>query len=368
MGFVNQGSIMQARKPYDSLNLNECVDLISRVGQTVTLLIQGPIGCGKSSMLKLLAAKYPDHIPVYCDITTKDAGDFLIPQIRTLDGVPVCSFIANEEFGFHFNKPIILLLDELGKAPKAVMNACLRLMLEKKLGTYTLPEGSIVFATTNLASDGVGDSIPAHARNRICTIKMRKPTPAEWRHDFAQNNGVDPVIIATAIEYPEMFGSPEDYERPELNTYIHDVRSPRAALVTPRSLEKASDILKVCKDLPEDVLIHALMGTVGERATLDIMNILRLDLSLPTWASIINDPGNALAPASGAALCLVTSKGLGNVTKETFDAWMTYLNRLPREAQALFARGVMSANCPKRPIATTNKQFSTWCVNQGWMF
>jgi hypothetical protein len=359
---------MQAKKPYDSLSLNECIDLIDRVGDQVTILVQGPIGCGKSSMLKILANKYPNHMPVYCDITTKDAGDFLIPQIRTLDGVPVCSFIANEEFGFHLNKSVILLLDELGKAPKAVMNACLRLMLEKKLGTYTLPEGSIVFATTNLASDGVGDNIPAHARNRICTVKMRKPTPVEWRYDFAQNAGVDPVIIAAAIEYPDMFASPEDYDRPEQNQYIHDVRSPRAAFVTPRSLEKASDILKACRDMPEDVLIHALIGTIGERASLDVLNILRLDQSMPTWGAIIADPHNAQAPTSGAALCLVISKGLGNVDKASFDAWMTYLKRLPREAQALFCKGAMSTHCPKRSIATSNKQFTNWCADMGWLF
>ncbi|MDD1625983.1 MAG: ATP-binding protein [Methylococcaceae bacterium] len=359
---------MNVKKPYDSLSLNECVDLIDRVGKQVTILVTGPIGCGKSSMLKILAAKYPDHVPVYCDITTKDSGDFLIPQIRTLDGTPVCSFIANEELGFHLNKPIVLLLDELGKAPKAVMNACLRLMLERKLGTYTLPEGSIVFATTNLANEGVGDSIPAHARNRIGTVKMRKPTASEWRYDFAQNHGIDPVIIASAIEYPAFFGSPEDYERPDMNDYIHDVRSPRAAFVTPRSLEKASDVLKACRDMDENVLIHALMGIVGERATLDIMNILRLDNTLPTVGAIMADPLGAVIPTSGAGLCIIVSKAIGSITKETFDPWMDYLQRLPREATALFARGIMSSNCPKRPLATTNKKFSLYCVNNGHLF
>ena len=186
---------MKAQNPYSSLSLSECVDLIDKVGDKITVLIQGHIGTGKTAILKILAARYPKHTPVYCDITTKDVGDFLIPQIRTLDGQPVCSFIPNEEFGLHLNKPVILLLDELGKASKSVMNACLRLMLERTLGTYSLPEGSLVFATTNLTAEGVGDSLPAHARNRICTVKMRKPTPEEWRYDFAQNNGVDMYLF-----------------------------------------------------------------------------------------------------------------------------------------------------------------------------
>jgi hypothetical protein len=165
-----------------------------------------------------------------------------------------------------------------------------------------------------------------------------------------------------------MFASPEDYERPDQNDYIHDTRSPRAAFVTPRSLEKASDIIKVCRDLPEDVLIHALVGVVGERAALDIMNIMRLDNTLPTIGAIVSDPMGAVVPTSGAGLCIVVSKALGSITKETFDAWLTYLQRLPREAIALFMRGIMSSQCPKRPLAVTNKNFAQKCIDLGFLF
>jgi len=354
--------------PYDSLSINDCVDLIDKVGDKITVLVQGHIGTGKTAILKILAKRYPDHTPVYCDITTKDVGDFLIPQIRTLDGQPVCSFIPNEEFGLHLNKPVILLLDELGKASKSVMNACLRLMLERTLGTYSLPEGSIVFATTNMASEGVGDNLPAHARNRICTVKMRKPSPMDWRMDFAEHNGVSPVIIATVLEWPEMLASFEDYESPNQNMYIHDPRSPRAAFVTPRSLERASDILKSCADLDEGILTHALMGVVGPAAAMHILTILKLDNTLPTFASIAANPETAKVPKGGAASCLTVSKLIGNASRENFDAIMIYLDRLSKECQALFARGVMSSNSPKRPIAVTNKKFTEWAVKNGHYF
>ena len=356
------------KKPYSSISMKECVELISRIGDQLTVLVQGEMGCGKSSMLKTLAKSHPDHVPCNVDLTTKDVGDFLIPQIRTIDGTPVCSFIPNEEFGFHKGKPLLIMLDEIGKTSKAVLNATLCLMLERRLGVHRLPEGSIVFATTNLVSEGLGDNIPPHARNRVCVVKMRKHTGEEWRWNFAQNAGVDPIVIATVIEYPAMTASFEDYERPEMNEYIHDPRVHRPAFVTYRSLEKASDIIKKCRDMPEDVLTHALFGVIGQRATMDMMNIMRLDNTMPSWAEIVNKPFDALVPSNGAATCLVISKGLTNVKTDTFDAWMHYMGRLTREAQALFAMGVMSADCPNRKVAVTNRLFTEYAVANGYLF
>lgn len=356
------------KKPFSSISMQETINLVTAVGERLTVLVQGEMGIGKSSILKTLAESHPNHIPCYIDITTKDVGDFLVPQIRTIEGTPVCSFIPNEEFGFHLNKPLIVMLDEVGKASKAVMNACLRLMLERKLGTHTLPEGSIVFATTNLSSEGIGDNIPPHARNRLCVVKMRKHTGEEWRWNFAQNAGIDPVVIATAVEYPSMLASFEDYERPDMNEYIYDPRIPRAAFVTFRSLEKASDILKMCRTMPENVLTHALFGVIGERATMDMMNILKLDNTMPAWAEIINKPMTTVIPQNGAAICLVISKALTNVTSETFAFWMQYMARLPREAQALFAMSVMSSKSPKRSIAVTDRLFTEYAVSNGYLF
>ena len=195
---------------YKSISLLQCANLIEAVGDRTTVLAQGEMGIGKSSILKILQDRLNiTHHFCYGDMTTKDVGDFLVPKIRTLDGVEVCSFIPNEEFGFHFDKPIVLMLDEIGKASKAVMNACLRLMLERKLGTYSLPEGSIVFATTNLATEGIGDSLPPHARNRISVVKVGKPSADEWI-DWAIDHDIAPEVLLTVKQFPQMLASFED--------------------------------------------------------------------------------------------------------------------------------------------------------------
>ena len=55
-----------------ALNLDQCVNLISTIGKQRTVLAQGDMGQGKSSMLTMLAEKHPDYVPVYFDATTKD--------------------------------------------------------------------------------------------------------------------------------------------------------------------------------------------------------------------------------------------------------------------------------------------------------
>jgi MoxR-like ATPase len=168
-----------------ALNLTEAQTLIRYSGDT-TVLMQGHMGTGKSSMLKTLALDLPTHTPCYFDCTTKDLGDITIPNVVNLTSALEDAFVryvTNEELGVHLNKPIILMIDEYGKANPAVKNALLRLMLERKIGSSTLHPDSLVFATTNLGSEGVGDLLPAHARNRLTIIKTRKPTNVEWIED-----------------------------------------------------------------------------------------------------------------------------------------------------------------------------------------
>ena len=163
-----------------ALNLDQITQAIKANGHKRTMLVQGHMGTGKSSILNVLAQELPDHVPCYFDCTTKDLGDVMIPKMSEAEGKDYVAFALNEELGVHHGKPIILMIDEYGKANPAVKNALLRLMLERKTGGHTLHPDSIVFATTNLGAEGVGDLLPPHARNRIAVVTSRKPNNMEW--------------------------------------------------------------------------------------------------------------------------------------------------------------------------------------------
>ena len=349
-------------KQYNDISLAQAADLVAAIGDKVTCLFTGSMGIGKSSMLGVLKERFPDYKPVYLEAQLLDLGDLQMPRFNG----DVVSFVPNEALGVHEDKPIILMLDELGKASKSVLNALLRIMLERKIGDKSLPEGSLVFATTNMALEGLGDNIPAHARNRLCQMKIRKPTAMEWVENYGINAGVHPTILGTAIEFPQMFESFENVEDPNSNHYIFHPKSPRTAFVTPRSLEKASDILKATENLPDDVRIHALMGVVGEAAAMDVLTLVKLNDTLPTWEAVIKNPEDTKLPKGAAACCMMVAKAVQRVERDTFDAWMTYVQRMGKEVQALWARSVMRS--AKVGIATTHKQFTKWAADNSFLF
>jgi energy-coupling factor transporter ATP-binding protein EcfA2 len=347
-------------------SIDEIVDLLMSVGGKRTVVIEGDMGIGKSTLIKILKKKLPDHIACYFDGTTKDLGDLFLPNINGAD--KCVSFLPNEQFGIHLGKPIILMLDELGKANPSVKNALLVVMLERMIGNQPLPEGSIVFGTTNLGAEGVGDLLPPHARNRIITIRMRKPSSEEWIGDYAINNNVHPSVMGFVKEFPQVMQSFTEVDNPDDNPYIYHPKRQAHSFCTPRSLECASDILHQREHLSDDTLTGALMGTIGERAALDMMAFVRLADKLPTLESIKTDPSNALVPDSASAVCMVVYRALSTIDRDWVDAWLTYMKRLSSEAQGMFAMGVKPSSYSKRSLVMQNKQFTKWAIDNNYMF
>lgn len=351
-----------------ALNLDQIATAIRTGGNKRTILVQGPMGSGKSSLINILGEELPTHIQCYLDCTTKDLGDVTIPNIAKMDdGTGYVTYLTNEEFGAHLDGPIILMVDEYGKANPAVKNAMLRLMLERKIGSYELHPDSLVFATTNLGAEGVGDLLPPHARNRITVITMRKPDNMEWI-EWGINNGIEHSLLGWCKDNPQLFAGFEEIEDPEENPYIYHPRDQRTAFVTPRSLEAASDWLKTREAYDDQTLTGLLMGTIGERGAMDLMAFVKLSDQLPSLESIKNEPKEAKVPESAAGICMVVYRTLASLDKDWINAWMDYMVRLDKEAQGMFANGVRAPKYSKQSMVMTNKKFTDWAMANNYMF
>jgi hypothetical protein len=362
-----------------SLSLNEFANAIATVGSDVTIIGQGEPGIGKSSMLKTIAKRFPNYELAYIDCTLLDLGDFALPYTELASGdsnLKVTKFAPNARFKFQSGKPVIVMLDEIGKAMKAVKNVLLTLMLEKRIGDVSLPEGSIVFGTTNLATDGVGDSLEAHARNRVCFVTVRKPSAgfgADGSVDndswgaWALENDIAPEIIAWVKQFPHALESYTDSAQKD-NPYIFNpTRAGQSAFVTPRSLEKASHIAKKRADLGESVTISALAGTIGESAARDMQAFFTVVDKLPTWEAIMDSPATAKVPDDAVAKCILVFSAITRVDKDTLPKWLKYADRLDKELQALFARSVVKSTS-KQAMAVSNKEFVKWATDNQWLF
>jgi hypothetical protein len=369
MATVNLGS---------SVTLKEFAEAIATVGSEVTIIGQGEPGIGKSAMLKVLGNRFEDHETAYIDCTLLDLGDFALPYTVEENGVRVTRFAPNARFKFQSGKPVIIMLDEIGKAIKSVKNVLLTLMNEHRIGDQYLPKGSIVFGTTNLASDGVGDSLEAHARNRVCFTTVMKPHAgfnADGTVDedswgmWALENDIEPLVIAYVKQYPQCLESYTDPAQQENGRIFHPTRAGQSACVTPRSLEKSSHIVKRRSVLGHKITMNLLAGTVGETAAKEMEAFFTVVDKLPTWESIVADPKNAKlpGPTDVIAKCLTVFSALSRVDAKTLDPWLDYVQRMDMEWQALFAKSGMKSK-PKQEILIKNDKFKKWATTNQWAF
>jgi hypothetical protein len=350
------------------LGLDQITNLIKAIGRTRTVLIQGHMGTGKSASRHMLADALPNHTVCYFDMTTKDVGDFSLPNLAVMDKEGYVTFVPNEELGVHLGKPVILMIDEYGKGTHAMKNALLRVMLEREVGTTKLHPDSIVYATTNLGAEGVGDILPPHARNRLVVVTARKPSNVEWI-EWGINNGIDHSLLGWCRDNPQLFADFTEIKDPDENPCIfHPRAANRPAFVTPRSLETASDLLKTREFLDDQTVVAGLIGAIGDRAAMDLMAFVKLADQLPSLQSIKDDPHNATVPSSAAAVCMVVYRTMTALDKDWLNAWMDYMLRLPKEAQGMFANGVRAPKYSKQSMVMTNKKFTEWAMQNNYLF
>jgi hypothetical protein len=248
-----------------------------------------------------------------------------------------------------------------------VKNALNITMLEHKVGTKKLPEGSIVFATTNLSAEGVGDLLPPHTRNRITIVTARKSTSEEFI-EWGINNEVDHSVLGFVREFPQVLQGFEDVKDPRDNPYIFHPKEQRAHFITPRSLEAASDILKLRDMYDDHTLTALLMGTIGDRGAMDMMAFVKLADQLPSLQSIKDDPLSAKVPDSTSAVCMTVYRALGAMNRDWVDNWVTYMERLDKEAQGLFANGIRANTYAHRSVVMQSKNFTAWAMKNNYMF
>lgn len=344
------------------ISLKQAEELIATVGKEVTVHLRGQPGIGKSSILKSLSTRFPDHIPVYIDCADLDLGDLAMPAMN--HDSKTTAFYPNERFNLQHGKPVIIMLDEITKASEPVKNMLLPVMLERRLGAVEFHPDSIVYSTGNLTTDGVGDSMKAHAKNRMTAVTVMNPTDDEWIN-WGVDNGVAPEILAWVKQFPHCLAMYTDESQKE-NMYIYNPRKQQEAFVSPRSLAKASAIVRNRTALGEDTTLTALMGTIGEAAARDMSAYFSLADGLPSRESIYKEPEKANLPKDPAAKVILVMRELMTITEEHMDAWMKYLQRLPMETQALFAVNIMAST--RKSIAATNKSFVNWAVANNQYF
>ena len=344
-----------------TVTINELRKVIPLIGSELTPVIQSEPGCGKTSLLKMIEEDYGDKYDyIYVDCPVKDMSDIgmTIPnhETRTLE------YYVSSLFKLASNKPKVILLDEFMKAPKLLQVIFTRLCLERMVGDVPLPEGSIVFATSNNASDGVGDNMLAHAGNRVCIMKMAKPTANEWGV-WATDNGISRIIRAGVAMYTRCLASYTDGQQ-EDNPYIFKPNMNALSFVSPRSLAKADVIIRNKDYMSENALEVSLSGTVGASFAKDLLTFINIEKSLVDVSEVLKKPDTIEVPKELSAQIMMMYQAVDTLdTQEELSKFMVFVNRIPSsEIQSIFFTMMMRGKKSIK-IARNNTQIREWAQN-----
>jgi len=342
-----------------TVSLDEAATLI-RTCQRNRFFLRGEPGIGKSSIMGTFEKHFGDaYAYAYFDCAQKDLGDIAMPMPNRDE--KVTEYFPNAVLQLQSGKPVIIMLDEFTKAPQPVQNM-LHPLLEARnprLGDIALPEGSIVFLTGNMASDGVGDNIKAHTLNRVTTVTVRKPTADEWLA-WAVNNDIDPVVMAWVNQFPHALSSYLEGDQ-DGNPYIFNPKKMQGAFVSPRSLQLVSQITSQREQLTANSLLAAMIGQVGESGARDMHAFVEYQDQLPTWEAITTNPSKAKLPDSPGACAVMVFSAVAKVDRATITPVMEYIERMEAEWQAVFAIQI-AKNPAKNQIAFTSTKFRDWTL------
>jgi hypothetical protein len=209
---------------------------------------------------------------------------------------------------------------------------CYQLVLDRKLGEYKLPDGWVVIAAGNPASErGVHFSMPRPLRNRFVHLDL-EPDFEDWMK-WAVKAGIRPEILAFLRFKPALL-------------HEADATSDVNAWPTPRSWEMASSVLTGyakrnnggCAVGGSEIEAQLLEGTIGEAATIELVAFLRLFRQLPSVHEILLNPDTAPVPDEPSARIAIAT-ALGRVLSDhSIPKGMRYLDRLPAELRVLAMR------------------------------
>jgi hypothetical protein len=290
------------------------------------VFIWGPVGAGKSDVVASVAGELKLELRDV-RLNLMDPVDLKgFPVTRGTGKSEVMSFVPPDFLPTKGSG--ILFLDEMNQAPQSVQAAAYQLILNRKLGNYTLPDGWAIIAAGNRASDrSVVNAQPAALANRFVHIDFEVDLE-DW-YTWALDNG----ITDTTRGFLRF--------RPGLLHSFDPASNPRS-FPTPRSWAFVDDVIQ--SGLPAATEFDLIKGTVGDGAAAEYLGFVNVARDLPTIDEILLNPDKAPVPSTPAARYAVSTMLDKKATPNSIGRLLTYMERLPIEFQVLFMRSATRAN------------------------
>ena len=239
------------------------------------IFLWGPPGIGKSDSIKQLGAESDAHVSDVRLSLWEPTDIKGIPYFDSNDGTmrwaPPSELPTQELASQH--KQIILFLDEMNSAAPSVQAAAYQLILNRKVGTYKLPDNVVIVAAGNRETDkGVTFRMPAPLANRFVHLEMA----VDWDDYFewAVENKIHKDVVGFL-----------SFSKKSL--YDFDPKSSSRAFATPRSWSFVSELL-TDDDTDVDTLTDLVSGSVGEGLAISFMAHRKVASKMPNPTDILS--------------------------------------------------------------------------------
>jgi len=265
------------------------------------VFLWGPPGIGKSDIVAQIGAD-TDREVVDVRLALWEPTDIKgIPYFDSNAGT--MTWAPPAELPTDPKSTAILFLDELNSAPPAVQAAAYQLILNRKVGTYKLPDGVDIVAAGNRDGDkGVTYRMPAPLANRFVHLEM-KVDFEDWQ-DWATLNGIHPEVVGYV-----------GFAKQDL--YDYDPKSPSKSFATPRSWSFVSDLVSD-DEIDTESLTNLVSGAIGDGLAVKFMAHRKIASKLPKPDEILDGKVKNLEISEISAMYSLTV-GLCYELKERAD-------------------------------------------------
>lgn len=356
-----------ANTNFPTVTVNDLRLIIRTTGHIDTPYIVGEPGIAKSSLLPAVMQDLDadEYEGIYFDCGSAQFGD--VGSYVPVHSTKQLEYYVSSQLKLSSPKKKVIMLDEFGKLPKILRPTLTRLILERMVGDIALPEGSIIFATSNDMSDGVGDFLLAHEGDRVTVYQMGKPRaidesgkPAEWLV-WAAANGISAITMSFAAMTPAAFQSYKD-DKQGKNPIIFNPQTNPVKFLSPRGLAKADKAYVQQRHiLGERLLFASLCGRIGEAGAHALMAFIAMEKDLVSTHDVIKNPEGVAVPTNLGALYMMIFNAVNAiVTQDDLTAFMKFVKRSnSSEIEAVFF-SLLSSNPKTAHLARGNATINEW--------
>ena len=257
------------------------------------LFLWGPPGIGKSDLIagitRELGGKLYDLRMPLLEPTDLRGIPFYNKEENTMDWAAPVDLPSEAEAKKY--PLVVLFLDEMNAAAPAVQASGYQLILNRKVGKYTLPDNVVIVAAGNRESDkGVTYRMPSPLANRFVHLEMRVDH-ASWEQ-WAVLNGVHADVIGYV-----------GFAKSDL--FDFDPKSSSRSFATPRTWSFVSELLKD-NDSSESELMDLISGTVGEGTAIKFMAHRKISGNMPKPLDVLTGKVKTLETKEISAMYSLT--------------------------------------------------------------